>query len=169
MRRGLMSSVVFGLVGISFTFSSVLANGSQALIHDHPEFQSRLQQFKEEYVLLQFWSPFCAPCGEEVGELNSLLKTVNQKEKSLGIVGVPIRSRKKEMDAFISHFQPQYEQWVIGGNLNKIILSNIQSVPRTLLFDRQRKLIKEWGGKISANDILNLIQPTKYPRKEGGS
>lgn len=123
--------------------------------------KARLSSISEDYVLVQAWSPFCDICGTEVNELNNLTKIldVNSPGK-LNVIGVPIQSRKREIEAFVEHFKPKYSQWEPSPDV-KSFLEKQGVLPLTFLFDSKRKLIKEWIGKVSASEILKVVKPIK--------
>ena len=121
-------------------------------------FKSKLKTFSEEYVLLQFWSPSCEPCGTEVKEINDSLKFLNKKTKTLGALGIPIDGRSQEIEAFVSHFEPVYVQWNPDEESKTTIRKKAKGVPWTLLLKKSQGFIKEWTGKITSDVVISTIQ-----------
>ncbi len=160
-------SLTCGLIVFSALELKASVQDSPIKINEQPEIRTQLHKIKEDFVLLQFWSPFCAPCGQEVQELNALLKSINHEEKRLFILGIPIQSRKKEIEAFVSHFQPQYEQWIPSKDASKTLSGEIKSVPQIFLFNRERNLVGSWSGKVAIGNILTAINRSKFLKKEG--
>lgn len=117
---------------------------------------SKIQDKTSEYVAIQIWNPFCGPCGEEVQELNKALSATSGKK--LSIIGIPIQARKKEIQAFIEHFAPQYEQ-LSDDDTNSKDFFKTTAVPWTILFSgKERSKSKEWRGKINATELLAEIK-----------
>src|SRR6266699_3417548 len=75
-----------------------------------PALLARIQALHTDFVAVSVWSPFCEPCGDEVGALNQALQIAGPSGR-LAVIGIPVRSRKREIDAFISHFGPKFDQW----------------------------------------------------------
>lgn len=119
--------------------------------------RSRLASLPEEYVLVQVWSPFCAPCGQEVSELNALLKTANARARRLAVLGVPVRSRQREVEAFIRHFKPDYDQWQQDKPFQELASSGEIALPWTFLLNRNRAVVKEWVGRVGAAEVLSKM------------
>lgn len=137
------------------------------------EFSSFLENLNKRYVIIQFWSAYCPPCGEEVGELNRLLKaTLDLKDSNdsnqnwvglaeLAIIGVPIDRRRSDTVAFTNHFRPEYPQWIAKSDSREPILTKEMAVPLVILTGKKEGLIRRWTGKISMEAIiaeLNQIQ-----------
>ncbi len=106
-----------------------------------------------EYVAVQIWSPFCGPCGEEVRELNEAIRNAGQK---LAVLGVPVQARKREVNAFVEHFRPNYEQV----DTKDSDFMKTSAVPWTILFSKKER-IKEWHGKVTAVDLLAEMEQEK--------
>ena len=110
-----------------------------------------LKEVSTDYVIVNMWSPFCEPCGQEVSELNSVFK-----EKNLTIIGLPIDGRNKAASEFIAHFKPLYEQRNVNSETRHRLMT-IGSIPYTILLNKKRKLVQEWTGKITANNLMSAI------------
>lgn len=108
-----------------------------------------------EFLVVQVWSPFCDACGEEVSELNLLARS-----SVVAVIGVPVMSRKREIQAFVDHFRPEYPQWEPDEEFRKEAARDGR-FPRTLLLGRGQKIIKEWFGKVSAAAVLRQIGETQ--------
>ncbi len=119
--------------------------------------RARLASLLEEYVLVQVWSPFCAPCGQEVSELNALLKTANARARRLAVLGVPVRSQPRESEAFIRHFKPDYDQWQPDEPFREFTSSVEIALPLTFLLNKNRAVVKEWVGRVGAAEVLEKM------------
>lgn len=119
--------------------------------------RARLASLPEEYVLVQVWSPFCAPCGQEVSELNALLRTANARARRLAVLGVPVRSRQREIEAFIRHFKPDYDQWQPDKPFQELASSSAIALPWTFLLNKNRAVVEEWVGRVGAAEVLSKM------------
>ena len=111
---------------------------------------------QNEWVLVQFWNPFCLPCGEEVKVLNKYLTQSETRSKKIKIVGVPFGAREQEILKFIEHFKPNYTQWRPDTKLSSF-LQKKRTVPWTLLLDQKRQLITQWYGSTELNELSKKI------------
>lgn len=150
---------------VAFLVSAWAGAANPVEILKAPQVISKLNQAASDFVVIQLWSPICEPCQEEVAELNQLLQTANAKRpKRLSIIGIPVHSRKKEAQAFIDHFLPRYEQLWPSPSL-EAALSHEQQVPRTLLVDRDLRIVKEWTGSLTANRVMTEIESAEYNKR----
>lgn len=117
----------------------------------------KLKSLSEDYVAVQVWSTFCVPCGEEVKEFNAALANVNRETKKLAVLGVPVQSSKRNIRAFIDHFKPAFDQWEPDPVFVKLA-SEHRVLPWTLLFGKDRKLIREWNGKITNDELVSELE-----------
>ena len=117
-----------------------------------------MESFSSDYVVVQFWNPYCEPCGKEVSELNAALAAAHNP--TLSVLGIPLQAREQEIASFVRHFQPRYEQW------NKSDTRNItlDRVHLTVLLDRNRLPVREWSGTVKAQDLLLEINRLDHER-----
>lgn len=146
-------------IGAIFICSIMFLGANASDNQNLPEtITSKIQGQDSEYVAIQIWSPFCWPCGEEVQELNKALNNASGiSGKKLSVLGIPIQSRKKEINAFIEHFKPHYQQ--LSDDLSFEGFFKTSAVPWTILFSRKEGVkVKEWRGKIKAVELLAEIE-----------
>lgn len=158
-----MKSVIFNFVLVGMVLFTVTVVGavsseleSQAV---YETLFSKIQNQNSEYVAIQFWSAHCEPCGEEVKEINKALELTNKiTPNKLSAIGIPMQSRKSEINAFIDFFRPNYEQWTLNVSDSNRLLK-INAVPWTILFSREKGIkTKEWLGKTNATELLAEIE-----------
>lgn len=140
--------------------ASSLAQGGAG--EPRPDFSAalldRLRESPSAYVAVTLWSPQCSVCGEEVKELNRALEVLNAKDpEQLVALGIPLYRRKGEIEAFLSHFKPNYPQIEADSALATRALPD-HVLPRTLLFRRGGHLIRDWVGKVSASEVIKTVQ-----------
>lgn len=143
---------------------------AQASVATQNTLTAKIKNLKSDYVVVQVWSTFCAPCGEEVQELNKALVAANTgySEKKLSVLGVPVQSRTKEIEAFIEHFKPNYEQLILESSETEFFLKDNKSLPLTLLFSgKERIKVKEWRVKINTAKLLKEIGQLDKNKKRG--
>lgn len=70
--------------------------------------QADLNGLKGKVVLVDFWASWCAPCREELPELEELHK--KYADKGLHIIGVNIDEEKEAMDSFLASMPLSFQQ-----------------------------------------------------------
>lgn len=82
--------------------SSATESGEIAVGQEPPVLNAEadLAALKGKVVLVDFWASWCAPCREELPELEALHKRLG--EKGLHIIGVNIDEKKETMDSFLA-------------------------------------------------------------------
>lgn len=119
-----------------------------------------LSAIPQEFVLINLWSPFCGPCGEEVSDLNRFAG-----DKRLAVMGIAVQSRKPEREAFIAHFKPTYSQWTSDRDFEKELRTDGLALPLSILLDRNRVRVKTWTGKVSYDVIANEVSKISLKSK----
>jgi len=97
-----------------------------------------LQNLKNNYVLLTFWSTSCKPCLEEMPTILQLNNSYAQKK--LTVISV---STDTEREIFLKTIKKYQMNWInIYGNLGDIIKSyGVKSIPQIYLIDKSGKII----------------------------
>lgn len=103
--------------------------------------QLKLSQFKGQYVLLDFWASWCAPCREENPNVVKQYNTF--KNKNFTILGVSLDSNRdlwlkaiKDDNLTWSHVS-ELKQW----DSNVVKQYSIEGIPTSFLLDKEGKII----------------------------
>lgn len=121
-----------------------------------PVLLSFLASLPQPYVIIAVWSPFCHACGGEVRHFNRL------QSKHVGVVGIPVASRRREIDLFIEHFKPRYRQWFPNARFRSQA-SAIGQVPWGMLVDHQRHIVDRWYGELPQR-VVQRIKKRRGPK-----
>jgi peroxiredoxin len=121
-----------------------------------------LTQFKNKnIVLLDFWASWCVPCQQEIPFLKDLYKKYHSQ--GLEIVAVSddedrnkwLSAIKRDTTEMWFHI-PIAEKYSLGPNYytNDDICSNyfVQSIPVTMLIDKDGKIVGRWVGQSKDNN-----------------
>ena len=119
----------------------------------------KLSDYRGKVLVLDFWATWCPPCRQETPQLARLAK--ENRERGLEVIGLHIddrgRSSRDEIRKFIDHYGITYtvalatDDMFIAylgtddpGTHEKVVKDD--SIPQTLVFGRDGKLIKHLIG-----------------------
>ncbi|MEK6704177.1 MAG: hypothetical protein AABZ06_00140 [Bdellovibrionota bacterium] len=158
MRRCGAVVIALGLVVSYFAFGDVKKIDPR----NQAGLMARLSAIPQKYVLIQVWSPFCSGCGKEVSELNAIRPMAKSTPRSVEVLGIPVQSRQREIDAFLEHFKPEYDQWYPDESFKKSVSGGALTLPWLMLFDKTKGIIiKEWHGSVTANELMEAVMDAR--------
>jgi thiol-disulfide isomerase/thioredoxin len=119
-----------------------------------------LSQFKNKnFVLLDFWASWCIPCRESFPHLKRIYTKYHSK--GLEIIGVASMDKNrqtwvtaiKEDSTFMWHHIATFFQ--NGETINKDVTYDypVGPIPRTILIDKEGKVLGNWVGSSKENEI----------------
>lgn len=114
-----------------------------------------LFNYKYKYKLLVFGASWCAPCINEIKELDSL-NNLFQK-KGLGILAINVDNNEEKWKVYTSYFKTQCLQLFTGNPSTSKIYKyfNINSIPFMALLDSKNQIIRS---NIRLQEIENYIR-----------
>ncbi|WMN10946.1 TlpA disulfide reductase family protein [Marivirga salinae] len=113
----------------------------------------KLSDYKDQYVLLDFWYSGCQPCLKAVPKLNALEK----ENENLSIIGIdPVDTEERFLKA-IDKFNIKYAQTLVDGNSEMRSYFNVGGYPTYVLIDPDGKYIKEFNST-NLNEIKSYLK-----------
>ncbi len=113
-----------------------------------------LSRYKNTWLLVNFWASWCAPCREEIPDLNELANK-NKKIKLVGIAIDEIEAVKKFLNKTPINYDSLIANDINGVEISKS-LGNIKGVlPFTVLIAPNGEIQQAFYGKL---DIMKLNQ-----------
>ncbi len=105
-----------------------------------------LGDYKGKVVVLDFWATYCPPCIEEIPHLKEL--QAKYGEKGFQIIGLHVGGEEDEpqVPAFVEKLKIDYPLATPEDELTYALLGKDNSIPQTLVFDRNGKLVKQFVG-----------------------
>ncbi len=124
----------------------------KALTIDSIEFE--LSDFKDSYILLQFWAPWCGPCTKEIPHIINVFNKY-QKE-GLKIVSIGIDKPEK----LYRYIKVKSENWIhISQTKNDEIvkLYRVSSIPQLYLLDKNGIIVEDMNS-LSYKKLENTLE-----------
>jgi cytochrome c biogenesis protein CcmG/thiol:disulfide interchange protein DsbE len=126
----------------------------------------RLSDHRGQVVLINYWASWCGPCRQETPGLISLAR--DYRYKGLSVVGVSVdEGGRKAVEGFLQEFHLPYP--VLMPDLASPTAPAIDSIPTTVLVDRNGRAAKSYVGAVSETvfraDVDRLLaeQPAPSP------
>ena len=113
-----------------------------------------LSQYKNRWLLVNFWATWCAPCREEIPELNELANT-NKKIQLVGIAIDEIESVKQFLNKTPIHYDSLISNDMNGVEISKSLGNEKGVLPFTVLITPNGEIQEVFYGKLDV-DSLNM-------------
>ena len=108
------------------------------------------------FILINFWASWCAPCRAEHKYLMSL-----EKEEEIKIVGINFKDKKKQALFFLEDLGNPY--YLLGEDRSgKVSVQfGVYGIPESILLDKEMKIIKKFIGPIDDEDYKIILKMIK--------
>jgi thiol-disulfide isomerase/thioredoxin len=157
--------LVFGLIGLLFTGLGIYAGTRSSppadpvaalYARELPDAAGKLQpigQWKGKTVLLNFWATWCAPCVEEMPELNALQAEV--APHNIQIIGIGVDSATN-IAQFSSKYKISYPLYVAGmdgAGLSHEFGNTLGGLPFSVLIGPDGAIKKTYLGRLKLDPL----------------
>ncbi len=112
-----------------------------------------LARWKGKALVVNFWAPWCAPCVEEMPELDALSK--ESAAKGINIIGIGIDS-PANIAQFASKFKISYPLYVAGmsgSELGREFGNKAGGLPYTVLIGADGQVKKTYLGRLKFEEL----------------
>jgi thiol-disulfide isomerase/thioredoxin len=128
-------------------------NITQFTIKDTAGATHSLKALKGQWVIINFWATWCAPCIKEVPEFNA----VHGQRKDVRMIGIVMDSDDADRAIkFAKKINIQYPL-VLGSKAIEKTFGEPRGMPTTLFFNPQGKLVLTHEGLIDKAGIEKII------------
>lgn len=122
-----------------------------------------LSKYKKEWLLVNFWATWCAPCKEEIPDLNILFNENKQsypqaKIRLIGIAIDEIEAVKKFITKIPIHYDSLIFNDIKGVEISKSLGNTRGVLPFTVLINPNGKIINTIYGKTNIKELRILSQ-----------
>lgn len=112
-----------------------------------------LSTWQNQFLVVNFWATWCAPCVEEMPELNQLQQEF--KGKQIQVLGLAIDSASnvKEFQQKTGVSYPLLLAGVDGSELTRKMGNQAGGLPFTALINKQGKIVKTYLGRLKIDQL----------------
>lgn len=115
-----------------------------------------LDEFSGKWVVVNYWATWCAPCIEEIPELNDFYRT--HKEKNAVVIGINSEGLQPSLlNIFIEEQSVVYPVWIAEPTAEPWP-GPVTGIPTTFLISPQGKVVAKQVGKVTREMIERFIR-----------
>jgi len=136
-----------GLVGkmaADFTLKDVLQGKEHSL-----------SQYKGKVVMINFFTFFCAPCREEMPDLNKIY--LENKDKGFATLGIALSSDPTQIRFLVKQLGLEYPVLTGTDKMSKDY-GNVEVVPTTVIIDKQGKIVHAILGTRKKEEFEKMVK-----------
>jgi len=125
----------------------------QLKLSDLNEKPQALSNWQNQFLVVNFWATWCAPCVQEMPELNQLQQEF--KTKQVQFLGLAIDSpgNVKEFQQKVSVSYPLLLAGLDGSELSRKMGNQAGGLPFTALINKQGKIVKTYLGRLKIEQL----------------
>jgi thiol-disulfide isomerase/thioredoxin len=111
-------------------------------------------EFRGQWVVLNYWATWCAPCRKEIPELSEL----HEARSDIVVLGLAYEDTEIEnFDTFLDEFDPSYPILLVDVYSPPEPFGAPKVLPTTIVLDKQGIPVKTFLGPVTATDITSFI------------
>ncbi len=118
--------------------------------------QSKLADWTQPVIIVNFWAPWCAPCRREIP---ALIKIQQEFSESVRIAGLALDS-VENVENFVADYSINYPSYIAGANIpmyNAAFNNKNGNLPHTAIINQQRILSYTHTGEITEAQLRKKI------------
>ncbi len=164
MKVVLLIAVI--LLGLTGTAEAQKNNAPQFELRDINGRIVRSSDYKGKVVLINFWATWCPPCRAEMPDLVRLQR--EHAKQGLQIIGITYPPEQRDrVRRFARSLKVNYPI-ILGTRQIKARYSSDETLPLTIVIDRDGKIIDIISGILLREEFDEKIKPLLMKNAEGG-
>ncbi len=113
-----------------------------------------LSDFRNKWVVLNYWATWCAPCRKEIPDLSSL----NEARDDIVVLGLAFEDTEPEnFDEFLEEYHPSYRILLIDVYAPPEPFGAPKALPTTIILNPEGIPVKTYVGPVTREDIESFI------------
>jgi thiol-disulfide isomerase/thioredoxin len=113
-----------------------------------------LNEFRQKWVVLNYWATWCAPCRKEIPDLSALSEARND----LVVLGLAYEDTDIEtFDEFLEEFKPSYPILLVDVYAPPEPFGAPKALPTTIILNPEGYPVKTYVGPVTGEDIEAFI------------
>jgi len=152
-------TLILALVAFVLTATSVWADDESqepvdfTLQQLHGETVS-LSDYRQKWVVLNYWATWCAPCRKEIPDLISL----HEARDDVVVLGLAFEDTEMEnFDEFLEEFHPSYPILLVDVYAPPEPFGAPRVLPTTIILNPEGYPVKTYLGPVTREDIESFI------------
>jgi thiol-disulfide isomerase/thioredoxin len=113
-----------------------------------------LNDFRQKWVVLNYWATWCAPCRKEIPDLSAL----SEARDDLVVLGLAYEDTDIEtFDEFLEEFKPSYPILLVDVYAPPEPFGAPKALPTTIILNPEGYPVKTYIGPVTREDIEAFI------------
>ena len=113
-----------------------------------------LSDFRQKWVVLNYWATWCAPCRKEIPDLSSL----HEAREDIVVLGLAFEDTEMEnFDEFLEEFHPSYPILLVDVYAPPEPFGAPKVLPTTIILNPEGYQVKTYLGPVTRENIETFI------------
>ena len=155
IRKGIATLFLTGLLALGPIVPRLAAaDALQYALQDVEGTTQSLNQYRNRWVIVNFWATWCGPCIREIPELMAFADRHSEQVQVLGIAfeKTPI----DEIRAFVAEFGVSYPVLLIGEQ-PLVPMEPLKGLPSTFLISPKGQVVDSYVGPVTADQLADWL------------
>ena len=155
IRKGIATLFLAGLLALGPIVPRLAAaDALQYALQDVEGTTQSLNQYRNRWVIVNFWATWCGPCIREIPELMAFAKRYPEQVQVLGIAFE--KTPVDEIRAFVAEFGVSYPVFLIGDQ-PLVPMEPLKGLPSTFLVSPSGQVVHSHVGPVSENELVGWL------------
>jgi thiol-disulfide isomerase/thioredoxin len=113
-----------------------------------------LSDFRQKWIVLNYWATWCAPCRKEIPDLSSL----HEARDDVVVLGLAFEDTEMEnFDEFLEEFHPSYPILLVDVYAPPEPFGAPRVLPTTIILNPEGYPVKTYLGPVTREEIESFI------------
>lgn len=113
-----------------------------------------VSDFRQKWVVLNYWATWCAPCRKEIPDLSSL----NETRDDIVVLGLAFEDTEPEnFDEFLEEYHPSYRILLIDVYAPPEPFGAPKALPTTIILNPEGVPVKTYVGPVTRETLESFI------------